>query len=176
MSESFTEYFPTNPVVANNGVLPDFNSNHENYTRSVARGRNPKSIPRNSELWYHTKNSNDRRDKIAKGHQFWDVVDHTAASSHSGIEGSTRVGTSPANIGGEHFFMNNNHNPNNSPSFSDPRLKDDAQIAIGRKNQNDIKTLNGSSFDVKVRCSLSFFFLAFYSFLFNFKLLVIHSL
>lgn len=48
-------------AVSHGTLLPDFNSFHENYTKSIARGRNPKSIPRNSELWYHTKISNERK-------------------------------------------------------------------------------------------------------------------
>ena len=155
MSETFNEYLYASSIETNGTYLPDFNSHHENYTKSVARGRNPKSIPRNSELWYHTKNSNERRDKIAKGHQFWDVVDHTAATVPSETDGSSRVRTSPANIGGEHFSLNNSHNPNDSPSCSDPKNKDDApgiNEALARKNQTNFRTLNTSRFDVKVCC------------------------
>ena len=66
MNETFNEYLSSTSIATTATMLPDFGSFHENYTKSVARGRNPKSIPRNSELWYHTKNSNERRDRIAK--------------------------------------------------------------------------------------------------------------
>ena len=54
--------------------LPDFNSVNKDYARSIARGRNPKSIPRNSELWYYVTKSSQRLSRISKGHKFRGVI------------------------------------------------------------------------------------------------------
>lgn len=132
----------------------NFGSNHESYTKSVARGRNPKSLPRNSELWYHTKNSNDRRDRIAKGHQFWDVVDHSASTT--GYEESIRMPSSSLySEGSFRQSHSQDQNRNRRKDNSDEKaIKNDSTsvTGAGRKNSNNFKTLNNARFDVKVSC------------------------
>lgn len=124
----------------------NFSTYHENYSKSLARGRNPKSIPRKSELWYHTKNSNDRRDKIAKGHQFWGVVDNSAGGCDEGV----LLGTSS-----DSSFQQKEHGFNINSKADGMNHKDDNLLRIGtaRKKSNNFKTLNSSRFDVKVRAS-----------------------
>lgn len=48
--------------------------------KSVISGRHPKSLPKNSELWHYSKVSTERRNRIKKGHQFWDVVEKDDSS------------------------------------------------------------------------------------------------
>ena len=36
--------------------------------------RHPKSLPKKSELWHYWKLSCDRRERIQKGHKFWNVL------------------------------------------------------------------------------------------------------
>lgn len=43
--------------------------------KAMSTGRHPSSMPKNSELWHYSKLSTQRRDRIKKGHQFWDVID-----------------------------------------------------------------------------------------------------
>lgn len=43
--------------------------------RAMNTGRHPSSLPKNSELWTYSKLSTQRRDRIKKGHQFWDVIE-----------------------------------------------------------------------------------------------------
>ena len=127
-------------------LATNFSTYHENYSKSLARGRNPKSIPRNSELWYHTKNSNDRRDKIAKGHQFWGVVDHSAEAAGSD-ESPKMSGTFS-----DRNFQMKEHGLHREVKADSRTKKDDSLLGIGtgRKNSNNIKALNSSRFDVKV--------------------------
>ena len=130
----------------------NFGTNHKLITKSVARGRNPKSLPRNSELWYHTKNSNDRRDRIAKGHQFWDVVNHSASAA--GYEESIRMPSS--SLYSDSSFRQSHsqgQNRNRRKDYSEEKaVKNDSPSAIGagKKNSNNFKTLNNARFDVKV--------------------------
>lgn len=42
---------------------------------SVIRGRHPKSLPRDSELWHYNKVSGQRRVMIQRGQHLWDVLD-----------------------------------------------------------------------------------------------------
>lgn len=130
----------------------NFGANHDHVTNSVARGRNPKSLPRNSELWYHTKNSNERRDRIAKGHQFWDVVNHSASAA--GYEESIRMPSS--SFYSDSTFRHNHsqgQNRNRRKDHSDEKaVKNDSTSVsgAGKKNSNNFKTLNNARFDVKV--------------------------
>jgi hypothetical protein len=149
MNESTFNESITNTLTS---VLPDFTSYHDNYTKSVARGRNPKSIPRNSELWYHTKNSNERRDRIAKGHQFWGVVDNS--STTVGVEESVERSAYESSYS-ENNMQNSQSLPNLPKDIKEDTKapKDDARMqneAFGRKNQNNFKNLNSSRFDCKV--------------------------
>jgi hypothetical protein len=55
--------------------LPEhFNKQAVKNMRSVVRGRHPKSLPRNSELWHYSKLSAVRKMRVNKGHQFWEVI------------------------------------------------------------------------------------------------------
>jgi hypothetical protein len=127
----------------------NFSAYHQNYSKSLARGRNPKSIPRNSELWYHTKNSNDRRDKIAKGHQFWGVVDHSAEAA--GADESLKMPGISLNSS-DRNFQRKEHGLHREVKADSRTSKDDNLLGIGtgRNNSNNIKALNSSRFDVKV--------------------------
>ena len=153
MNDSFNEYLSSSSIATSTTLLPDFGSHHENYTKSVARGRNPKSIPRNSELWYHTKNSNERRDKIAKGHQFWGVVDHTAAAQ-SNNDGILRAGISTTSTTGNILEASTlTSDTQKGEKRPESKQREDGRVVnenFGRKNQNNFKILNSSRFDVKV--------------------------
>jgi hypothetical protein len=46
-----------------------------NKQKSMNMGRHPASMPKKSELWHYTKLSTQRRNRIKKGHGFWEVVD-----------------------------------------------------------------------------------------------------
>jgi hypothetical protein len=127
----------------------NFSTYHDNYSKSLARGRNPKSIPRNSELWYHTKNSNDRRDKIAKGHQFWGVVDHSAESAG----GDERLKTPGISLNSTDRNCQRQEHGLHREVKADSRTQRDCDllgIGSARKNSNNVKALNSSRFDVKV--------------------------
>lgn len=112
------------------------------------------SIPRNSELWYHTKNSNDRTDKIAKGHQFWGVVDNSAEVAGSD-ESLKSAGISLASSYSN--FQRKDHGLNREVKADSRTQMDESLLGIGtaRKNTNNIKALNISRFDVKVCPTLS---------------------
>lgn len=43
--------------------------------KAMNTGRHPSSLPKTSELWTYSKLSTQRRDRIKKGHQFWDVIE-----------------------------------------------------------------------------------------------------
>lgn len=43
--------------------------------KAMNTGRHPSSLPKNSELWHYSKLSTQRRNRIKKGHQFWNVID-----------------------------------------------------------------------------------------------------
>eukprot|EP01032_Pedospumella_encystans_P009878 gene9878-11592_t len=49
--------------------------------KAMGTGRHPASLPKNSELWHYSKLSTQRRDRIKKGHQFWDVVEEENVTS-----------------------------------------------------------------------------------------------
>lgn len=55
--------------------IPDFYIQQDQRTEfALKRGRNPKSLPRNSELWHYSKISQQRLDRIKKGCNFWTSV------------------------------------------------------------------------------------------------------
>lgn len=143
------ELAPGSSLLNSNASTANVSTYHENYSKSLARGRNPMSIPRNSELWYHTKNSNDRRDKIAKGHQFWGVVDDSAVAAGSD-ESLRSPGISLASSYSN--FQRKDHGLNREVKADSRTQMDDSLLGIGtaRKNTNNVKALNSSRFDVKV--------------------------
>eukprot|EP01031_Cornospumella_fuschlensis_P044172 gene44172-54003_t len=53
------------------------------YQKSIIRGRHPVSIPKDSELWYYSKMSAERKDKILRGNRFWDVINESNANKHA---------------------------------------------------------------------------------------------
>ena len=54
--------------------MPDWDAKQERYIKAVRRGRHPASFKRESELWYYVKSTNDRLDRIAKGHTLGTIL------------------------------------------------------------------------------------------------------
>jgi len=61
--------------VTSSSTRPDFSKTYTRYSKAVFNGRHPKSFPKQSELWYHYKQANDRLNRVAKGHSFWNVIE-----------------------------------------------------------------------------------------------------
>lgn len=56
------------------GFMPDWDEKQERYIKALRRGRHPASFKRESELWYYVKATNDRLDRIAKGHNLGTIL------------------------------------------------------------------------------------------------------
>ena len=54
--------------------LPDWDEQQERYIKAVRRGRHPNSFKRESELWHYVKSTNERLDRIAKGHNLGTIL------------------------------------------------------------------------------------------------------
>ncbi len=76
--------------------LPEhFDKQANKHLQSVIRGRHPKSLPKTSELWHYNKLSTQRRNRINKGHTFWEVIneENSLGSSLSPGKGSPKDGS-----------------------------------------------------------------------------------
>jgi hypothetical protein len=109
---------------ATSQTIPDFASVHSHYNKAISRGRHPNSFPRKSELWYYTKLSNERLARIAKGHQFWNVINDSV--------------TFDTNMGELHEDVH----------AEEARSK--AMFLEYGKHNNHLVTVNGIQFDTKV--------------------------
>jgi hypothetical protein len=54
--------------------------------KSVIQGRHPVSLKKDSELWHYTKQSNERQQRIKKGHGFWDVINESSDKNIAAME------------------------------------------------------------------------------------------
>jgi hypothetical protein len=54
--------------------------------KSVIQGRHPGSLKKDSELWHYTKQSNERQQRIKKGHGFWDVINESSDKNIAAME------------------------------------------------------------------------------------------
>jgi hypothetical protein len=52
----------------------------------ILKGRHPASMKKESELWHYTKQSNERHQRIKKGHSFWDVINENSQQHMDSIE------------------------------------------------------------------------------------------
>ena len=58
-------------------TMPNFEEIQKRYTKRITLGRHPRSFPRQSEMWHHTVNANDRLARVGSGHQLWNVVEES---------------------------------------------------------------------------------------------------
>lgn len=54
--------------------------------RSIIKGRHPQSMKRESELWHYARSSNERHERIKRGHGFWNVIQDTTHKQMANIE------------------------------------------------------------------------------------------
>lgn len=59
------------------GTIPNFEEIQKTYTKRITLGRHPRSFPRQSEMWHHTVNANERLSRIGSGHHLWNVVEES---------------------------------------------------------------------------------------------------
>jgi hypothetical protein len=64
-----------------NDVSKYFGAMAQKKQKAMNTGRHPSSMPKNSELWHYSKLSTQRRERIKKGHQFWDVIDEESVEA-----------------------------------------------------------------------------------------------
>jgi hypothetical protein len=131
-------------------ALPDFASISQKNMRQVFKGKNPKALPRNSEIWYHTKLSNERLGRVAKGHKFWGVISNPAS------EGSPTGG----GILGESAFESTYgdstyeqplalpHDPFAAATAAAKEAAEQAKKNEQLKLQRTFRVLNGMRFDI----------------------------
>ena len=65
----------------NNDIAAFFGVMAQQKQKAMNTGRHPSSMPKNSELWNYTKLSTQRRNRIKKGHEFWDVINEENITS-----------------------------------------------------------------------------------------------
>jgi hypothetical protein len=130
-------------------ILPDFNSVHMANTKSVVRGRNPRAVPRNSELWYHLNHSKARLERISRGHAFWSVIGETESiEGPQAHVGETRVEYAAESVdsGEEDATVGQQHSVAEESQGSDVRSTTLAQIRLARS----YRIINGIRFDIEV--------------------------
>jgi len=132
--------------------IPDFASISQQNMRQVFSGKNPKAIARNSEIWYHTRLSNERLARVAKGHKFWGVISDQKTARNTEILGV-----------GESAFESSFGEGTNNEEAAVPVPVDPYQAQASTANaaaeaakkleemrrQRTYRTLNGMRFDVE---------------------------
>ena len=132
--------------------IPDFASISQQNMRQVFSGKNPKAIARNSEIWYHTRLSNERLARVAKGHKFWGVISdqkttgivETLGVGESAFESSYGEGTN-----NEEAAVPLPHDPYQAQASTANAAAEAAKKLEEMRRQRTYRTLNGMRFDVE---------------------------
>jgi len=132
--------------------IPDFASISQQNMRQVFSGKNPKAIARNSEIWYHTRLSNERLARVAKGHKFWGVISdqktagntETLGVGESAFESSFGEGTN-----NEEGAVPVPVDPYQAQASTANAAAEAAKKLEEMRRQRTYRTLNGMRFDVE---------------------------
>ena len=132
--------------------IPDFASISQQNMRQVFSGKNPKALARNSEIWYHTRLSNERLARVAKGHKFWGVISDQKATGavetlgvgESAFESSYGEGTN-----NEETAVPLPHDPYQAQASTANAAAEAAKKLEEMRRQRTYRTLNGMRFDVE---------------------------
>ena len=132
--------------------IPDFASISQQNMRQVFSGKNPKAIARNSEIWYHTRLSNERLARVAKGHKFWGVI---SDQKTTGIVETLGVGESAFEssygecTNNEEAAVPLPHDPYQAQASTANAAAEAAKKLEEMRRQRTYRTLNGMRFDVE---------------------------
>ena len=130
--------------------IPDFASISQQNMRQVFSGKNPKALARNSEIWYHTRLSNERLARVAKGHKFWGVISDpkTTAVETLGV-GESAFESSYGGEGTHEEATPIPHDPYQAQASTANAAAEAAKKLEEMRRQRTYRTLNGMRFDVE---------------------------
>ena len=119
--------------------------------RQVFKGKNPKALSKNSEIWYHTKLSNERLSRVAKGHKFWGVISNPATEgSPPGAGGVMGESAFESSYGDSTYEqpLPLPHDPFQAATAAAKEAAEQAKKQEQLRLQRKFRVLNGMRFDI----------------------------
>ena len=129
--------------------IPDFASISQQNMRQVFSGKNPKALARNSEIWYHTRLSNERLARVAKGHKFWGVISDSKTSTVETLGVGESAFESSYGEGTNDEAGTLPHDPYQAQASTANAAAEAAKKLEEMRRQRTYRTLNGMRFDVE---------------------------